>query len=409
MSDPAPSRTVQRLPIEFHGSGKEYFRIWIVNLLLLIVTLTLYYPWARVRKLTYFAQNTAVAGHPLSFHGQAKQMFPGFIIAMIAAICYFVSQDLFPEFSLALLAVYLLIWPWVFRMANRFRMAMTQWRGLRFGFSGTNKGAYTAFLVPLLVYGAMLGIGALVGAVGIDPEEMEAMSAEQAGPVFAWFGLMVIVGILAAPYFLFLIKRYQHSSFAYASLKTRFTGGPGGFYLIAIKTVLLAIAVYVGLILAILVIVVLGIVLSGGSISNIEEIGEQIGSQFSLGAVGLLFTIGIGFYVLTYVMFSAISAYTKSATFNFTWSKTDTDQTHFLPELKFSRLWRLQIKNTLLILCTLGLYIPFAQIALARLKLHSLQIETEQDLNTIIADVQTGRTSAVVDAAADILDIDIGL
>ena len=36
-----------QLPISFTGSGSEYFRIWIVNLLLTFVTLGLYYPWAK--------------------------------------------------------------------------------------------------------------------------------------------------------------------------------------------------------------------------------------------------------------------------------------------------------------------------------------------------------------------------
>lgn len=53
------------VPIEFTGSGSEYFRIWIVNLLLTLVTLGIYYPWAKVRRLRYFYGNTLVAGHAL--------------------------------------------------------------------------------------------------------------------------------------------------------------------------------------------------------------------------------------------------------------------------------------------------------------------------------------------------------
>src|SRR5690348_9519846 len=56
---------VRRLSIRFSGGGGEYFRIWIVNLLLTIVTLSLYYPWAKVRKLRYFYGNTVVDGQPL--------------------------------------------------------------------------------------------------------------------------------------------------------------------------------------------------------------------------------------------------------------------------------------------------------------------------------------------------------
>ena len=35
--------------LSFDGKSLEYFRIWIVNTLLTIVTVGLYYPWAKVR------------------------------------------------------------------------------------------------------------------------------------------------------------------------------------------------------------------------------------------------------------------------------------------------------------------------------------------------------------------------
>ena len=47
-----------QLQIEFTGSGSEYFRIWIVNLLLMFVTFGIYYPWAKVWRLCYFHANS---------------------------------------------------------------------------------------------------------------------------------------------------------------------------------------------------------------------------------------------------------------------------------------------------------------------------------------------------------------
>ncbi|MDD2927205.1 DUF898 family protein, partial [Rhodoferax sp.] len=38
---PVASRSSRLLSLEFTGSGSEYFRIWIVNLLLTLVTFTL--------------------------------------------------------------------------------------------------------------------------------------------------------------------------------------------------------------------------------------------------------------------------------------------------------------------------------------------------------------------------------
>jgi hypothetical protein len=63
----------QRLKVEFTGSGSEYFRIWIVNLLLTIVTLSLYRPFAKARRLAYFHATPSSAASRWAFmatHGR---------------------------------------------------------------------------------------------------------------------------------------------------------------------------------------------------------------------------------------------------------------------------------------------------------------------------------------------------
>ena len=67
----AESRSSARvnLPFEFRGNGGEYFRIWIVNLLLTIVTLGIYSAWAKVRRLRYFYGNTFLDGQSFDTTG----------------------------------------------------------------------------------------------------------------------------------------------------------------------------------------------------------------------------------------------------------------------------------------------------------------------------------------------------
>ena len=67
----------ESLPVRFTASGSEYFRIWISNLLLTLLTLGLYHPWAKVRKLRYFYGNTWVGDHAFDFHGDPKRMLRG--------------------------------------------------------------------------------------------------------------------------------------------------------------------------------------------------------------------------------------------------------------------------------------------------------------------------------------------
>ena len=50
--------------LRFSGTGGEYFRVWIVNVLLSIFTLGLYTPWARRRTARYFYDHTLIAGSP---------------------------------------------------------------------------------------------------------------------------------------------------------------------------------------------------------------------------------------------------------------------------------------------------------------------------------------------------------
>ncbi len=44
------------LRFEFTGDGREYFRIWIVNVSLTVITLGIYSAWAKVRRMRYFLQ-----------------------------------------------------------------------------------------------------------------------------------------------------------------------------------------------------------------------------------------------------------------------------------------------------------------------------------------------------------------
>jgi uncharacterized membrane protein YjgN (DUF898 family) len=58
---------IQQYPVQFHGSAGEYFKIWIVNLALTILTLGIYSAWAKVRSSRYFLGNTELAGYRFGY------------------------------------------------------------------------------------------------------------------------------------------------------------------------------------------------------------------------------------------------------------------------------------------------------------------------------------------------------
>lgn len=80
--DPAAGSTASS-PV-FTGSSKEYFRIWVVNMLLSIITLGTYSAWATVRNRRYLYGNVELDGSRFDFHGQPLAILRGRILAVIA-------------------------------------------------------------------------------------------------------------------------------------------------------------------------------------------------------------------------------------------------------------------------------------------------------------------------------------
>ena len=68
--------------ITFTGEGREYFRVWIVNLALSVATLGVYSAWAKVRRLQFFYRHTRLDGASFDFHGQPLAILKGRIVAL---------------------------------------------------------------------------------------------------------------------------------------------------------------------------------------------------------------------------------------------------------------------------------------------------------------------------------------
>lgn len=122
----------------FNGTGGQLFAIQIVNFFLCIVTLGMYYPWARVNMLRFVYEETTFMGDQFVFHGTGKQMFVGFIkvfglFILLGIISAMVGPDVGP---IIIYGAMLLLMPVAIHGALRFRMSHTSWRGIFFGYRG---------------------------------------------------------------------------------------------------------------------------------------------------------------------------------------------------------------------------------------------------------------------------------
>lgn len=131
--------------ISFEGNGTELLGIMLLNSLLSILTLGLYYPWARVARLKFLYQNTYLNGTPFVFSGNGKELFKGFVKFFAALVVvyglYFWARTT-AELTAILAATGLVllffaaIIPLAVHGALRYRLSRTSWRGIHFGYRG---------------------------------------------------------------------------------------------------------------------------------------------------------------------------------------------------------------------------------------------------------------------------------
>ncbi len=378
----------ERHPIGFTASGSEYFRIWIVNLLLIVVTLGLYLPWAKVRKLRYFHANTWVDGDALGFHGEPAKMLRGTLIAAAFLIVYSVGSHFSGWAALLAALAFIGLWPALFRASMRFRLANTSWRGLRFRFTGDTAGAYGALLPPLALVLLPFAVAGLTVGSG-EGGKPGAPAAAAAGLI----GLCMLVFVVGLPFFLWKLRRYQHGHYAYGGLQTRLEADVGVVYGVFIKLIglLIAAAVLAGLVF--------------GLFGAIGAIGRK-GSGPGVALIILMAVIGLASVLLLNIL---PKSYLQVRLQNLLWSTTGNDVLRFDSRLKLGPYLGLQLKNYLLIFLTLGLYWPFAVIGTRRAQLEAVTLETRTPLDELSRTAVEEDPSATGDMAADLFGLDIGM
>lgn len=131
---------------EFQGSALEYFRIWIVNVLLTIVTLGVYSAWAKVRTQQYLASSTTLAGASFAYVADPWAILKGRAMVVLFFLVYGMSSVISGYLELALGMAMLLLIPWAIVRSMAFRAHNTAWRNIRFGFRAAYGPAFGAYL-----------------------------------------------------------------------------------------------------------------------------------------------------------------------------------------------------------------------------------------------------------------------
>lgn len=148
----APAAPSQPVPFQFAGNGGEYFKIWIVNILLSVLTLGIYSAWAKVRRKQYFYGNTQINGASFQYLADPVKILKGRIIVFIGFAIYSLLNQFYPLFGLILLLVFMPAFPWFVVRALTFNARNSALRNIRFNFHGTYLDAAKVFVFwPMLI------------------------------------------------------------------------------------------------------------------------------------------------------------------------------------------------------------------------------------------------------------------
>lgn len=338
----------------FSGTGSEYFRIWIVNLLLSIVTLGIYSAWAKVRRTRYFYGSTQVAGSSFEYHGNAVAILKGRIVAFVLIVLYNIAFEISDLVGLLSIAALLIVAPWLIWRSLQFKLYNTSYRGIRFGFRGDGKGIYTAFLL--------------------------------------WPLLAIATVYLAAPFAHQRIKKYQHEQSRFGATHFSFDGTVGRFYI----AYLIVFAIWLAGIVAISV--TLGGALFAAVAGGLDRQASSNAGTFAI------FTFLLALYAWMFILIPIFATLIQ----NLIWNHTQLGPHRFTSEMKWTRMAFIAVTNIIGIICTFGLFLPFATIRAMKYRVESMTLLPDGSLDHFIAAEQE-QVSATGEGMADLLDFDLSL
>ena len=141
----------------------------MVNTLLTIVTLGIYYFWAKTRLRGYLFSQTEIEGDRFAYHGTARELLLGTLKAVLVfgVPIYLLNlvRDVLDVPVLVKVAagmlsavLFFVLFPVAMVGARRYRLGRTSWRGIRFSFRGRAWDMVKIFIVGSFFTGLTFGL-----------------------------------------------------------------------------------------------------------------------------------------------------------------------------------------------------------------------------------------------------------
>lgn len=388
--------------LKFEGTGSEYFKIWIVNVLLVIITLGIYHPWAKVRNNRYFYGNITLEGRNFDYHATGKQLFLGYVIGMVLFIIYTVIQQISPIGSLVVLGLLFIAIPWLIWRSLKFSMKMTSFSNVRFSFDGKLKQSYVnffiyPFLLILTLY-VLPGIfaGIAIGAKSHFSENVDVLKGVQI------VSIIILVLSLFLSFYIYALMKKKNTSYLLNGSKY----GQGIFETNLETKKFMSIGFKV-LVLSLILFSIMGAIIY--SIDGFTAFKSMQASLKEGHSIKKFLPFIIPMYISMIFVSMFIMAYSLTLQRSYVYANTTLDnKITFESTLRAMPLIWTMISNLFLVMLTLGLAFPWAKVRMINLMVENTLVDTDNGFNTYMTEKQA-EESSLGDQIGDAFDIDVGI
>lgn len=397
-----------RVSLEFKGSGSEYFKIWIVNLFLSILTLGIYSAWAKVRRKRYLYGNTSIKGASFEYHASPITILKGRLIAVALLIVYSVLSELFPLVGFFLLILLFAFIPWIVWRSLRFNARMTSLRNVHFSFKGRLGKSYLFYLVipfifPLLISSLFsFGYSVLVYEYPIENFYNYFSDLINFPDYYPTEILILIVGsvsmyLLMIPYVQKIKMSYYMNNSCFGQGKFSSNISASKFYLIDILTFLVTAAVFLFPIMIFLLIYGFNAFFGYGS--------EFLDNVNSIVPVFFIFVAYV--FMLSSVFLS--TAFFTAKLRNYVYSNTQlNDNISVNSNLNTWNLFWLYLSNFFLMIFTVGLAYPLTIIRKTKYMAETVSVKNVEAFSQFVSQ-QEQQQSALGEEIGEAFDVGSGI
>ncbi|MDI1349867.1 DUF898 family protein [Aquabacterium sp.] len=347
-----PNGAIDTWPVAFTGADAAYARLWFQGLLLTLLTLGAYLPWARIACRRYLLQHTRVAGQPLDDHRSPWAMLVRqcLLLSLLGGVVLAAVGSVVMGLAAATLA--LAVWPMLKLLGLSQCLQRTTWARRPMAFEAGLLDVYQALGWPLV------GVALLVWSW---------LAVDWWGHAVGWvlWGMALGGCLLAVPGWCWAWLHFRQSHLRLGPLRVRWRLGPD-----AISSLMLQ-ALGATLLLLVFNLGLASICLAG--LLWWQATGVPAWALAALLAASVGVSLGL------------VWPQAHARGHKLVWNRTGNRHVRVRCRLRVPAIVRMQRRHGLLLLLTLGLYWPWAQIQARRVRLNATVLQTRVGVAVLAA------------------------